>query len=776
MPLEPQLPENDIQQQQRIKAHLLEQQLIEQQRLKDLTQAFRESLEQENAANRNQGTLGDELEEFLIDTLQDTPELLQPLQSHQYYSVLAANMQEIVLGPIVQLADVKGLGAAFLFAKRLSLLKESSKGRDYITIFKQQISCIKLTGNVVVDPIFPLQKELARLGTIFTYKFPLVATGEWGKSLHPNKGCIELINPEKQKQLRISLAEYCRKLSVVITNSIHKYAEKKGIDLQLLIDNYLLEEGALPPQKAFDLEQVDRFQVMADAEIASRALIEELYIIDRTINGIITQDTYSHRNTEVEQLLMWVNRGISVITYNSDSFPYIALEEFRQLRQHATIFPLRYNRFENLKQAFHRYSYLRDNLQLLIKLRSNNILFEWQALLSLPLKARKYILYCDRFNDALLARFNAWSAPMFESLGKLKKLHKKWLKKEQKPLELDLFFARYSQEELIKILETPLNKLLQCLKLALETYGASDVTFDFIRLLDNYNDNYHYNYEFSKTLLAPTANPQLSKFMFHLSFAYFSFAANQNSSALNNFLFYLPHQTQEVLLVNHSPSEALLNTIRLAATQAEKSLRKRYQLLFKLPHLLVQPNLLERPEYNFILHHDWEDLCAIFVLLEDIPEALRLNKFSAITSKHGLVCHKKGYCLRPQQLLLDERMLPFIQLLLVRLKHSLPDSTLQALCAPWFIEAYTSGALKVNDLLHFTPVKIEGLTAEMLKKNQQPLADGFTIVGRSKQRTDLSKSRDCLFQPATPTLMANRFTILSPSQEPDDSSLRSKCK
>lgn len=678
-------------------------------------------------------TLGDELEAMLRSDIEKQPQLLAHLESYDYYPILAANMLEIVVGPIVQLAEVKDLGAAFLFAQRLSRFKEAEG--DYLKVFYHQISCLELPDRQAHSLSFSLQRDLARLATIFTYKFPLIGTE--GLNLHPNRGSRDLINPDIQQQLRIDLAKYVTNISTLIAQSIQNFAQERGVNLDKLTNECLDRENSTTPDSTWKIEKAERDQVSQDAEMASLQFINELQTIEHAI--------YTERNPD--SLLSWINRGINLINYHKDSFYHCRQELFNQLTRQPSYFPLLVNPqvHSEVHAAFLRYCKLRKVVDSIVKLRRKGIFWEWDILIDLLPHIKEYLYDNEIAFDKEI--FDKWTIPMFNNMELLLRIHREWLKKEKTPLKLSFYFSHYSFEELQEIGNHRDYQFHQSLKLLVQT-GGHPANLSFLLK----------NFEFFKALVETSSNEALISFLFHLPSPYFSLVEKKCSPSLNNFLFHLADATKQALF-NHNPSPELLKLIDEAATHENKALRQRYQFIFKFPNLLLKPGFTKGPEYQFILKHDWEDLCKIFLLLQKEDPSIQAIKFHLISSPKGIMCNAKKYCLTSEQLKLDKTILPFIQQLLIKLNHGLPESTLNALCSPWFIEAYSKGTLKVEHLENCTPQEIERITEQTLGNYLRKDPNAFTRVGNSKK--DSAVGRNQFFYCTESLVTSNPYQELS---------------
>src|SRR3990167_4542433 len=272
----------------------------------DIKKIQEEKLREMQAVGRSfqySRTLGDELEDELLVFLNQIPELNDYFSQYDYPEVLRLNILEIVMSPIIQLAEMKNLGAAVIFAERVTKIEKNDT--RYIQLFTDQISRLKLikfnlsTGN---NDEINIQLAISNLMRIFTYQYSIY-------SLHSNKSSLDLIDVKRQTELRKEASQYVRAVAKAIVVFLKQYALQENINLSSLKQNFLVEESKSTPSYQWKIQQDLNDQTENDARLALTYAAETFELIHVNILAYTNRE----KDLDIKDLQAWIDRGINFI-------------------------------------------------------------------------------------------------------------------------------------------------------------------------------------------------------------------------------------------------------------------------------------------------------------------------------------------------------------------------------------------------------------------------------------------------------------------------------
>lgn len=250
-------------------------------------------------AERRQSSFGDELEAHIWEFKEQEP-FKDLLKEYKAPEILRITVLEIVMGPIIQLAETFDLGVAVAFAEKI--LEHPDNPMSFVEQFYAQMAKLKKRDSSMdVNAIHAsLEINIAHLVNIFTFNYSLFA-------LHSLQDLADLADVTKQEQLRKDLAHLARAYTGKILEYLHEVGKRNQVNVDELKKNFLENEARVPTSERWLAVMKTRRQIEDDARLAARYFSESLGAIEDTIHKCYTIAD----NKKMEQ---WIDRGLAVIT------------------------------------------------------------------------------------------------------------------------------------------------------------------------------------------------------------------------------------------------------------------------------------------------------------------------------------------------------------------------------------------------------------------------------------------------------------------------------
>ncbi|WP_028389452.1 hypothetical protein [Legionella fairfieldensis] len=326
-----------------------------------------------------QPNLGDELEEHIY-TFIDQPPFNQALKQYDAPELLRMNILEIVMAPIIQLAETINLGAAAVFAERIIALGDKKK--SFIDLFYEQISKLGINdASIDKDPsVFNLEISLANLMNIFTFNYSLF-------ELHSIKTTRDLIDTKRQEKLRQEIADLALAYVVKILNHLQIVSQNKNFNLEELKQQFLANEKSATANQRWFRVMESRNQIEHDARIARESFVESLNVIESNINNLLLLK----HPIDQSELEKWIDRGLSIIT-NPTYLSLLAESQGHQSFFHRNISQLIDNLHPKIKNKIGRYIQIRTNdIPIAHHLNSLGCNFPIDGIMSLSVKSKEFL-------------------------------------------------------------------------------------------------------------------------------------------------------------------------------------------------------------------------------------------------------------------------------------------------------------------------------------------------------------------------------------------------
>ncbi|MFA5959222.1 MAG: hypothetical protein WC785_01740 [Tatlockia sp.] len=213
-------------------------------------------------------SLGDKLEEGIYDFLKSKEQWLsQFFTTFDTPELWRISTQEVTIAPIVQLAEMQGLGAAAVYAERILKLEDA----DYVNQFEEQISRLgeENREELASFPASELQLSLAKLYRICTYSYSLYR-------MNAIKGGLDFLDEKRQKALKAEVAEYVRVISGEILQFLALFAEENDQNIEQLKVEFQVKEKKTPLKERWK-QEIKRLQQTEKDEVLAREYILETF-------------------------------------------------------------------------------------------------------------------------------------------------------------------------------------------------------------------------------------------------------------------------------------------------------------------------------------------------------------------------------------------------------------------------------------------------------------------------------------------------------------------
>jgi hypothetical protein len=299
-------------------------------------------------------SIGDKLEED-IRTIIERPPFNQALKQYDAPEALRTNALEIAMAPIIQLVEVKGFGAAVVFAERILQLKGDP---SYLDMFNTFISKVPLQATLEDEKkaLTHLQISMANLVNIFSFNYSIF-------SVYALKTGKDVLNDERLRALRVDIAKFIHDLVQEILNDLIYEAKIQRLDLNALKARYLQETSETSLKQAWEAQINSRRQIENDAVIARRYLIDSYRIIENEIDQSMSR-------FNPKELEKWLDKAIQLLTIpeyqESLSQNYISTSLYSRLHSPETQDPA-------LVKKVQRYDKLKHDLVLIRALKNIGI-------------------------------------------------------------------------------------------------------------------------------------------------------------------------------------------------------------------------------------------------------------------------------------------------------------------------------------------------------------------------------------------------------------------
>lgn len=630
--------------------------------------------------------MGDELEEH-IRTFSDVPPFNRMLLEYAGAAILRMNILEIVMAPIIQLAEVKGLGAAIVFAERITVLNHD---RDILNLFMIQISKL-LPDQYYIEGYTAahLQISLANLMNIFSFEYQLF-------NVLSIRNDDVLLNIEKNYRLREEMANLAKAYANKILQYLHDVARKENVDLEQLKRKFLAEEDRASVATRWREVMQHRRQMQDDASLARNHLVETLRVIDHNIQALLSAEKPNESALE-----LWLNKAIQIATnpdYSSIIIRIIGTERFFSPDYK---YPLCIK--EELVAQIERYVALRACSQIFDSLKRLGSTISIEDLQVLPPRSRMTLaLTLERNAGSRLSLIVKDCTP--DMLAYLSMLLT--LKNEFPSLNVKLL-QKWPVDELKKRLTT------------LSTLGQkiADV---------------HKVFDFDINLLLTFPQPPLDPAVAYLIFD----APHRNlifDQAVLRGLFKLNKPIAPEVVALISGSRHCYDIIRLiyllpvdviqsvmtgddavGSIEAVKYFVSRTNAVevTLMQKLLINPYFLE-------CFREKKDLRNIDIIL---GHQMPLERINAIYTENGIECVVKKYCSVAQQCRIPPHLLPDVQEILVHLKKQPSPEFLAALAVPTVLQAYKYRFIDIFFLESATPENLQLIERYYQKARAQKIS------------------------------------------------------
>jgi len=681
-----------------------------------LKQAILEEFKARQTAflSNNQPTFGDMLENAIRTFLStERSQLNQHLEKYSYPEALRLNTLEVILAPIVQLAETKGFGAAVIFAERIK--KYDSTDYNYIELFNEQISKVKITNlaHNKTDSIH-LQITLANLINMFTSNYSLYA-------LHSNKMSPELFNKEKEGELRNDLSVYVVAVVSEILFFLHQYAQSEKINLKKLKQKFLKEESKSSPDKQWEERMKLSEQLQSDSVLAITYVEENFEAIDNEIMHWLDEQF------DAVKLELWLAKGIAFITNFNHIAIFHNLEAFPVRQLYA-----RFNMDERLKEQLHRYVDLRLKINSLRKLAQRGVVITLENIASLKKESYEFLnYYLDRkviyFSREL--PFFEWTVPMLDNIEKIFKFFN--LFPESKGCEN---FTSYSSQQL----NTYLDILLKDAKQPEQVKAC---------------------YEHSRKIIEQSS---IEIYLFRMSLPgqFFNFIKYDQDTKTIALLFGLSQDAKKELL-SRVPSRELLFFIRELACSNNPYSQAILEIVTSSSYLLSKADFKDQPEIAFIASSSVPivELKTIFCS----SDAKMIEHLKMVFGSQGLECNARNYCSFADQLRINPDILNLLQEIMLKNKAPVKPKIIELLSSPEMISATKAKFFDGHYIASCTIKEIKEIASFSKKAIQRGISDvwdpKFCKFIQSQRHSHSEKSTSAFFKPHQPIATPPRQVI-----------------
>jgi len=555
---------------------------------------------------------------------------------------------EMTLSPLVQLAEIKGLGAAVVFAERIIQLENANE--SYVKFFQEQISKVTLDNKITRSQHILLQTTLANFVTFFTDKYSL-------HRFRAKQLSLDIIDQGHQNKVRKDISNYCMQVTKHAIIFLNRQAKSEHKNLEHLKQVFLREEARATPANQWQLAINLRKQAEEDAELARTFTQETIGTINFMINDLMEKLDY-----DAEKVKMWIDKGINLIScINHNHTDYINLSI--SLPSISGYMPT-----SRIPPSFNRYSQLIQDFILLQNLSRNGLDFTPEKLLALNPKCIAFLTQYFKEHYSTPNLFTSWNISMLNNVETMIEFKSMW-----SPNNFDDYatLASLSQKELTQLLEILLNL----------PYAKLNIKENYTRV---------------KQLHAKTSDFRLVKWMLNIPQCYLT----QELKVLH-FLFNLSDTAQKNCF-SIKPSNDLNRFIQDLANTTPPIAKEKLEVIFTTPYLLARENLNTDREIAFILKTNLplDKLKTVFCAAEERQST------KSVFSRQGIQCHEKGYCSYETQLSLNPLTLGFLQALMLKTKSALHPETIRQLSSKSSIQAFQSNFLDADYLASCTVEEI----------------------------------------------------------------------
>lgn len=645
-------------------------------------------------------SIGDSLENCIRAHLDSKRMLLEKhLQQYDFPEALRLNILGITIDPIVQLAETNGLGAAHTFAERIKSYEHNNQ--SYIELFNTQISKLKLKPQpqskstpqpqLNSAPFIPLPEQqlnlqiaIAHLASIFSYRYSLFA-------IHSNKFSHDLIDKERQGQLRNDIAIYIVAVITEIVLVIEQVAKSKKLKLAQLKNDFLTEESTATADQRWEKTIKQKDQTEEDAKLAQEYGQETFNVINFEISNCLQA-----RHIDAEQFKLWLNKGIHFITCRDNESCIRNLE--------VNDYYLNSSRWlgEELQASLNRYLELYNDVVLLRKLAKNNLILTLENVLALSSESKFCLQDLSPYSKERMS-LSKWTFAMADNIAKFNRLL------IYCPYFSDFeFFKPYSRQQINQYLD--------------------------LLLKNNISTDINSRHESLKMLVSPSSDFEQVKRLLTIPFLFKQSRREMNTIQMQPFLQELSSTSKKCLFSTLVTTDLLNFLKELSGISVSQ---QRIDLILSSAYLLSGKPRINSPLISFVLKTTRPDshLQSVFCTADEPMIALRAVVFSV----QGTECHTKGYCDFNSQLDLDFKALPLLQKIMLHKKAPLNMDSLKLLSSPDMLSAFEANFFDIGYIAACKPKELEEIASAVHKARRNGIKDawdprfGKLINKRSKQ-------------------------------------------
>lgn len=614
-----------------------------------------------------------------IRTFSDDPQFAGILDEYYGASVLRMNILEVVMAPIIQLAETKGLGAAVIFAERIIVLNQD---KNYLTLFKHQIS--KLAPDVDIQRGYNaanLQISLASLMNIFTFDYALY-------NLHAVKNVDKFLNPEKEKKAHEDMADLAVAYVFKILRYLEEVAKNKKLNLEELKREFLAEEERAPVAERWRQAMQNRRKIEKDADLARNYIGETLQVIEQNIQQTLLVKPCNE--VELERVL---NQGFRLIT-NPD---YVALfitelnQIFRRLpRFLENNWQVPQDLTPRMQKQLERYIQIRKiDYKLTYRLQGMGCNITLDQVMALNTSSKKYLYEEISYSTKITfeSSITAFTPDMLNHIQKIWKLTK-----------------LFPQVDIRKLRNWPKDKLEECLDHLLENAFL-------LKRASSFN-------EFDINNLLTWPQPSLDKRIEFLIYGTVQGkAVNIDADFLQRVLRTKISIDVMRFILDSNIANRIVNVIgMLPENLGDQYVHGRMTMAgMRAVHILASRfDSINSKLINCILTNPYFVECfrkkvsCNKEITSILDRKMSVEQIQAIYNEKGVACATKGYCDFAQQCDLPVAVIPFVQTILLDLKTRPEPKFLAALANPNVMAAYHANFI---DIFFLENTSVQGLNA-----------------------------------------------------------------